>query len=118
MSYQRIFKCSGGRRTKKETARIQGMCTFFSEKTLIKSELFVCNVEENEIISILSNGVKLYFFFQIMIAGLGTFSKKNLNISLCFCFVCLHATGDSASIGKPREGCSYINHVPSGFSQQ
>ena len=47
-----------------------------------------------------------------MIAGLGTFSKKNLNISLCFCFVCLQATGDSAYIGKPRERCSYINHVP------
>ena len=38
-----------------------------------------------------------------MIAGLGTFSKKNLNISLCFCFVCLQATGDSAYIGKPRK---------------
>ena len=53
-----------------------------------------------------------------MIGGLETFSKKNLNISLCFCFVCLQATVDSAHIGKPREGCSYINHVPSGFSQQ
>ena len=87
----------------------------FLRYILSKTELFICNVEENKkLISILSNGVKLQFIFQIMIAGLGTFSKKNLNISLCFCFVCLQATGDSAYIGKPREGCSYINHVPAG----
>ena len=86
-------------------------------RLLSKSELFVCNVEENEIISILSNGVKLYFFSNHDSRTLN-FSKKNLNISFCFCCVCFQATGDSAYIGKPKEGCSYINHVPSGFSQQ
>ena len=48
MSYQRIRK----ENKEKNTAKIQGMCTFVSEiNSYQKSELFVCNVEGNEIIS-------------------------------------------------------------------